>query len=78
MRRFFHRLLSLVRHGRAEDDLTREAGAHLRLLEDNFVARGMSADEARYAARRAFGGVEQAKELQRDARSFRWPAPPST
>jgi len=72
MRRFFHRLLSLVRHGRAEDDLTREVDAHLRLLEDNFVARGMSADEARYAARRAFGGVEQAKELQRDARSFRW------
>jgi hypothetical protein len=31
----------------------------------------------RYAARRAFGGVEQVKELQRDARSFRcltgWP-----
>ncbi|CAN5701125.1 ABC transporter permease [soil metagenome] len=72
MRRFFHRLLSLVRHGRADDDLTREVDAHLRLLEDNFVARGMSADEARYAARRAFGGVEQAKELQRDARSFRW------
>ena len=72
MRRFFHRLLSLVRHGRAEDELTREVDAHLRLLEDNFVARGMSADEARYAARRAFGGVEQAKELQRDARSFRW------
>ncbi len=74
MRRFFHRLLSLVRHGRAEDDLTREVDAHLRLLEDNFVARGISADEARDAARRAFGGVEQAKELQRDARSFRWMA----
>jgi predicted permease len=72
MNRFFHRLLSLVRHGRAEDDLAREVDAHLRLLEDNFVARGMSADEARYAARRAFGGVEQAKELHRDERSFRW------
>ena len=24
------------------------------------------------SARRAFGGVEQAKELQRDARAFRW------
>ena len=37
----------------------------------------MSPREARYAAKRAFGGVEQAKELQRDARSFRslagWP-----
>ena len=27
---------------------------------------------ARFAARRAFRGVEQAKEHQRDTRSFRW------
>src|SRR5262245_26083432 len=32
----------------------------------------MDADEARRAARRAFGGVEQVKEHQRDARMFRW------
>ena len=32
----------------------------------------MTPDEARVAARRAFGGVEQAKEVQRDARSFVW------
>jgi putative ABC transport system permease protein len=77
MRRFLHRLLTLVRHRRAEDDLSREVDAHLRLLEDSFVAGGMSADDARYAARRTFGGVEQAKEHHRDARTFRglagWP-----
>src|SRR6185295_9937236 len=32
----------------------------------------MSAEDARIAARRAFGGVEQTKERQRDARSFPW------
>src|SRR5689334_19061397 len=32
----------------------------------------MARDEARLAARRAFGGVDQTKERQRDARSFRW------
>ena len=32
----------------------------------------MRPEEARAAARRAFGGVEQAKELQREARSFIW------
>ena len=32
----------------------------------------MSRDDAQLAARRAFGGVEQAKERQRDARGFRW------
>jgi len=65
------RLLTSIRGRRAETDLTREVAAHLQLLEDDFVSRGMSRDEARYAARRAFGGVEQAKEAQRDARSFR-------
>jgi predicted permease len=42
------------------------------LLEDEFQRRGMSPEEARFAARRAFGGVEQAKDHHRDARSFVW------
>ena len=33
---------------------------------------GMSPEEARFAAKRAFGNIEQTKELQRDERSFRW------
>src|SRR5438874_13644730 len=32
----------------------------------------MTRDDARRAARLALGGVEQAKELHRDARSFVW------
>jgi putative ABC transport system permease protein len=72
VRRFLRRLVTLFRSSRAESDLSREINAHLQLLEDTHVAEGMSRDEARYAARRAFGGVEQAKEHQRDARSFRW------
>jgi predicted permease len=72
LRRVWRRLTALLRPGRAERDLSREIAAHLRLIEDEFVSRGMSPEEARYAAKRAFGGVEQAKELQRDARSFRW------
>ena len=72
VRRLFLRLLSFFRLNRAETDLAREITSHLQLLEDEFVAKGMSRDEARFAARRAFGGVEQAKEHQRDARGFRW------
>src|SRR5437879_3913847 len=49
-----------------------EIAAHLALMQDDFVRRGMTPDQARVAARRAFGGVEQAKELHRDARSFPW------
>jgi hypothetical protein len=70
--RFFRRLLALFRPRQADADLVREIDAHLQLLEDQFVERGMARADARYAARRAFGGVEQAKELQRDERSFRW------
>ena len=73
MRRFALRLLALVRSGKAEADLKREIDAHLQLLEDRFVSQGMTARDARDAARRAFGGqVEQTRLRQRDARSFRW------
>lgn len=72
MRRFLIRLLNVFRPGRAEDDLARQTAAHLALLEQDYQHRGMTADEARGAARRAFGGVEQMKDRQRDARSFVW------
>ena len=72
IRRFLLRLLSFLRSGRAEADLAREIASHLQMLEDELLAQGMSPAEARSAARRAFGGVEQVKERQRETRSFRW------
>jgi len=72
VRRFVRRWLTLFRSGRAERDLARELDAHLQLIEDDLVSKGMTRPDARRAARRAFHGVEQTKELQRDARSFRW------
>ncbi len=73
IRRFLARLLnSLIHPRRAEKELEREINAHLQLLEDEYAAKGLPRDEARMAARRAFGGVEQAREHHRDARGFRW------
>ena len=72
LRRILFRLLSFFRLTRAEADLSREIDSHLLLLEDEYVAKGMTRADARHAARRSFGGVEQAKEHQRDARGFRW------
>ena len=72
MRRIILRLLSTFLSSRTERELTREIRSHLQLLEDQFIAKGMNAEEARRAARRAFGGVEQVKERQREARMFRW------
>src|SRR5882672_675894 len=72
LRRFFIRLVNVLRPEHAERDLAREMASHLALLEDEYQRRGMTLDEARFAARRAMGGIEQAKEHHRDARSFRW------
>jgi predicted permease len=71
-RRFVRRALTAFTPEHAESELARELNAHLTLLEDEFQRRGLSPADARLAAQRAFGGVEQAKERQRDARSFRW------
>ena len=72
LRRLLLRLLTVFRHGRSERELAHEVDAHLRELQRDFERRGLSPEEARRAARREFGGVEQVKEQQRDARSFRW------
>ena len=72
MRRFFARLANLFRGRSAEPDLTREIASHLALLEEEFERRGLPPEQAKLAARRAYGGVEQAKELHREARSFVW------
>src|SRR5580704_3872071 len=72
MRRFFLRLANLVRGGKAERELAREIEAHLTLLQEDFERRGLSPEEARRAAKREYGGIEQAKELHRSERSFVW------
>jgi predicted permease len=72
MRRFFMRLGSLFRSRSAERDLAREIESHLAMLQEEFERKGLTPKEARLSAQRAYGGVEQAKELHREARSFLW------
>ena len=72
LRRLVLRLYNAIVPGRAERQLTREVSSHLAMLEESFRERGLSPEDARIAARRAFHGIEQAKEMQRDARSFGW------
>jgi putative ABC transport system permease protein len=45
---------------------------HLEMETEKNIRRGMGAEEARLAARRSFGGVEQTKEIYRDLARFRW------
>ena len=52
------RLRSLFRRAQVEQELDEELQYHLeRQIEEN-LAKGMTAEEARYAALRAMGGVE--------------------
>jgi putative ABC transport system permease protein len=66
------RLRSLFRKDRVEQDLTEELRFHVdNLIEEN-VAKGMSREDAGYAALREFGGVEQMKEECRDSWGVRF------
>ncbi len=71
-RRIIAKLRSLLGNTRAEEDLAREVASHLTLLADDFEHRGMPPAEARIAARRAYGSLEQAKQAHRDERSLLW------
>jgi putative ABC transport system permease protein len=53
---------------RADRDLDDEVAAHLAEAVDEHVARGLSPEEARYAALREFGGVTQVKQVHREMR----------
>jgi len=62
------RLRSLFRKYKTELDLSEELQFHLQNQIDENVAQGMDPQEARRAALRSLGGVEQVKEECRDAR----------
>ena len=62
------RIRSLFKRSAADSDLDEELQFHLDQKTRDFVSKGLSDKEARYAALREFGGIEQSKERSRDAR----------
>jgi predicted permease len=70
LRILISRIAGWVSSNRAERDLRDEFSAHLEMAEEENVRRGMPREEARCAARREFGGVEQIKEIYRDRRGL--------
>jgi macrolide transport system ATP-binding/permease protein len=62
------RLRSIFQRNQAERDLSEELQFHLQNQIDEYFAQGMNPKEARNAAFRSLGGIEQAKEECRDAR----------
>lgn len=56
----------LIRRRQAAEDLEEEMKAHIELEIDEMIADGMSPQEARYAAQRAFGSIALSKERSRE------------
>src|SRR5437588_4044102 len=71
-RAWFSRLLGLVRKQSREAEMNAEIQQHLDALTERNIVAGMSPKEARNAALREFGGVEQIKEVAREQRVWRW------
>ncbi len=70
LRIFAARWRGLFRRRQHDEDLDTELRAHLEMLTAENIRSGMNPVEARYAARREFGGLEQTKELYREQRSL--------
>ena len=65
-------LRALLRKSEMERELDEELRYHIERQTEQNIRLGMDPEEARCAAQRAFGGVEQAKERSRDVRGARW------
>ncbi|MEP6637470.1 MAG: ABC transporter permease [Acidobacteriota bacterium] len=70
LKEFVSRVRGMFMRNRLDRDLDEEMTVHLEMLVEENIRRGMSLKEARYAARRSFGGVEQTRETYRDQRGL--------
>lgn len=64
------KLVALFRKEKLDADMAEEMRLHLERRTEENIAAGMSSEEARYAAQRKFGGVEQIKEIAREQRGW--------
>ncbi len=71
LRQFAMKISDSLRRRPSERALEKEISAHLAMLEEDLRRQRFTPEEARFAARRAFGGeLEQTKERYRDQRGF--------
>jgi predicted permease len=70
LKEFWARVRGQLGKTKREAELDEELREHLKLAEEEHLLRGKSRQEARHAARRDFGGVEQFKEIYRERRGL--------
>jgi putative ABC transport system permease protein len=72
IRQLAYRASSQFRRRKLEADMAEEMRLHLEHLTEKGMGAGASLDEARHAAQRQFGGIDQFKEESRDRMGWRW------
>jgi len=70
LRRGWQRVRAFFRRDVLDADLEAEMASHLEMAVEENVRRGMTEEEARRQAMVKFGGVQQAREKQREARGL--------
>ena len=72
LREAFYRVLSFFHKPQRDFDLDAELQSHIDLAIEENISHGMSPQEAHRRALVRFGGVQQAREHQREARGLPW------
>src|SRR5579864_4467864 len=72
LREWACRIWGALRKNPRDREMEEELRGHLELAGEDLESRGSTRDDARRAARLAFGSVAQAMESMRDQRSVRW------
>ena len=70
--KLLRKLRALFQKRRLDREMAEEMRAHVELQAQRNIAAGLSPEEARYAAQRQFGGMEQIGEIAREQRGFVW------
>ncbi len=67
-----HRFRALRQKKALDADMDEEMRVHIEMQTEENIAGGMNPNEARQAALRQFGGVDQIKEIRREMRGVTW------
>src|SRR5271169_6375186 len=70
--KIFQRLGALFRKEELDAEMEQEMRSHIEMQTRENISGGMEPEEARYAAIRQFGRLEQVKETCRGARGVPW------
>jgi putative ABC transport system permease protein len=70
--KLWKKITTLFGKEKLDAEMSEEMREHLERRTRANVDGGMSAEEARYAAQRQFGGMDQLKEVAREERGWRW------